>query len=456
MKEFLERNIFWNVRIYKPNSIDISSRNYTKDFSKLFFSRLCDSCVIPEGVADNNDDRHHIKKYYSLVVILGVVSLIGNVVTFVHEIMILSKKNYAKERRLYNVLVLNLCFANLLMSVYLITSPIALRVFERINFRVCNAMGVISALSVQASASILMIITAYRLYGVLCPYKHVYSKLIFILLGIVWLTWLIVVTLPLTGESLFSHEFTREIEVELEDDVFHFSPRQIYRTVQTLSRAINVTDEPFSKVLHVLSDNKRNDVAVQLLKSFNLIDFERYEVNFVGPYLMRRWCSVEIFVDARNSTVTYFFLSLLIFNFVEFLFIFVAYLIMYLDLSRTRLNRFFWCFPLKPSVKNLESKTQERKTEDKKVYMRIFLVAVTDLVCGIAVCLIGLVHYFAGFVFDCSQNYFFAKSATPVVAVLITLNSIINPYIYSFHLWKNFLKRCCKQLKQLKKRIFNS
>ena len=153
--------------------------------------------------------KHHI--FPVIVIAFAVISLLGNGITIIHEIHTLIKlkdTQGAKEKKLYKILVLNLCFADLLMAIYVIAFLIAKITFERISSDLCNTMGVISALSTQASVSILVIITGYRLYGVLFPFKLANIKLAVCSLVFVWIVWIVLVLLPLFNESLFAFEFT--------------------------------------------------------------------------------------------------------------------------------------------------------------------------------------------------------------------------------------------------------
>ena len=459
-KEFLENRIQCHVRIFENQVNGISSRNISNNLNSIFFPRLCKTCSAVNDGSNKDIFIYYFEKRYVIVAVitLGIISLLGNAITIIYEMQTLIKLKDtpgAKEKKLYKILVLNLCFADLLMAVYVIIGPIAKITFERISSDLCNTMGVTSALSTQASVSILVIITGYRLHGVLFPFKHVNIKLAIFLLVFVWIAWIVLVLLPLFNESLFAFEFTREIESNNVDGEKSFTEHitKVTRTVQHLASAINATDDLFSQVLVTANKFQTNEVAVQVLKSFNLVNFE-HNTSLVNYYSSKLGCTIELLIEARNTTTTYFSLFILSFNLVSYLFILIAYLIIFKNISKSCFLNFFPCFYLKRFPEKRGQNAPEVINENKQVYVRIFIVVVTDLACGIAICLIGLGHYLQGLVFDCSNNRSYEKLTTPFILMLFPLNSVINPYIYSFNLWKGIYKRCKKQLQNCNFRLF--
>ena len=454
MKEFLENHIRWQVGIY---SHDESKTLYDKanKSNNLIFSRICASCDDPNQDDDSNDGLlvFHVGYYFIAIIPIGLVSLLGNGITAIHEIkkVISLKTNEAKERKVYNVLVLNLCISDSLMGLYLTLGPIAFRFSDQevMNTNLCNALGVTSVLSMQASVSIIVIITAYRLFGVLFPYKRIHIKTTVILLVLVWLLWFVVLTLPLLSETLLAHQFTQTIVLNKHNGnrTIIDLPRFI-KNIQNLARSMNSTDDLFGHVLDAVSKYESNEVAVQLLQSFDLVDFERDEMSFVNYYYFASGCTFITFVEeARNPKArTYFSLFFLIFNLVEYVFILIAYLIMFKKISATRFMNLLPCVSQKTYFRTRGQQTQKIKNENKQVYARIFAVVATDLICGIPICLLGLAYFFEGlYVTECFRNLSFINVASLVVLVLFPLNSIINPYIYSLHLRKNLFNRCKKQ-----------
>ena len=454
MKEFLQHQIQCHVQIFEYQVDDILTNNTSNNLNSIFFPQLCETCNDTyEDIAIFYFENYHIIQFF--IIAFAIISLLGNGITIIHEIQTLIKLKDmppdAKEKKLYKILVSNLCFADLLMATYILTLSITKLTFERISSDLCNTIGVISVLSMQASVSILVIITSYRLYGVLFPFKHVNIKLAVFLLVFVWIVWIVVVSLPLFNESLFAFEFTREIESNSVDGEKSFTERitKVTRTVQHLASAINATDDLFSQVLVTANKFQTNEVAVQVLKSFNLVNFEQ-NTNLVNYYSLKFGCTMEFLIDARNTTTTYFSLFLLSFDLVCYLYILIAYLIMLKNISKLCFFSILPCLSLRYFSEEQEQNVPKAINENKQVSLQILIIIVTDLICGIAICFVGLGYYFQGLVSDCSHNRSYGDIATPFIMMLFPLNSVINPYIYSFHLWKAIYRRCKQRLRYCK------
>ena len=48
------------------------------------------------------------------------------------------------------------------------------------EYRVCNALGVLNFLSSQVSMSTILLISCFRLYSVVCPFKKVRLRIVFL------------------------------------------------------------------------------------------------------------------------------------------------------------------------------------------------------------------------------------------------------------------------------------
>ena len=450
MKKFLQNQIQCHVQIFENVVDDVLTKNTSNHLNRIFFPQLCETCNNTyEDITIFYLKNHHIIPI--IVIAFAVISLFGNGITIIYEIQTLIKlkdTQGAKEKKLYKILVLNLCFADLLMAINVITFFIAKLMFKRIRSDLCNTMGVTSALSTQASVSILVIITGYRLYGVLFPFKLVNIKLAVCLLAFIWIAWIVVVSLPLFNESLFAFEFTREIEsnnVVDSEKSFTKHITKVTRTVHHLASAINATDDLFSQVLVTANKFQTNEVAVQVLKSFNLVNFE-HNTSLVNYYSSKLGCTIELLVEARDTTTTHYSLFIFSLDLVSYVFILIGHLIILKSISKSCFFSILPCLSLRHFSETQKRNVPETINENKQIYMRILIVVVTDMTCGMAICLIGLGHYFLGLVFDCSNNRSYLKIAAPLVWILFPLNSVINPYIYSFNLWKGIYVSCKQRL----------
>ena len=459
MKQFLKNNVHWSIECVQQPFDNVANSSYKQQSyfkenignlnAKRFCSKfLCDG--YDEIQSEENYDRFNsiLNDCYVVLLILGIVSLLGNGSVIIYHIKMLIKlrNTIEKEKKLYNILVLNLCFADLLMAVYLIIGPIALVKSKQFSSALCNALGFISALSIQTSASFLAIITAYRLYGVRFPYKRVSIKKAAGLLLLVWLCWLAVVSLPLLNENLFARHFTYGVEIS--KPPCRIALHKVSKTVEILADSVEPNQNTFSSILNVLRNYKSNEIALQVLESFTLVNFKSKDTEFLEFYNSKRGCTIEAFTNKDNAKSLYLF-ALLMFNLTEYLFILFAYLNIFVNISALRTKKLIPCVSQKDVTLHRRRKDQKLKNENKKIYLVIFIVVLTDLIFGLPTCMISLVQYIKNFVHECKEyqtdNF---QWVTPIfVLVLIPLNSIINPYIYSFHLWKSFYKfvrNCCR------------
>ena len=445
--ELLKKHIDWHVRTYEVNNNEALPNCIEKNCTEISFLRVCETC----RPTDNGHFISFIQTYYIVFVVLGLISILGNGMTFLYELKHVTKQingQQEKARKVYHTLVLNLCVADCLMGIYLIVCSLAIAKIGRVNSNMCNALGVISTLSLQTSTSFLTVITAYRLYGVVYPFKTIRTKFTVVLLLFIWIIWLIVIAFPLFNKTIFAYEFTRGIRFYHEKKSLVFADISIItKTVQKLALAVNSTDQILSNVLYDISKFENNEVSVQLSKSLNLLSFERDEMNFVDYYFPNSGCTVEFFNWAKNDTISYYSLSFLILNLVGYIFIIIAYLVISKKISSLRLLNMLPCLG-KISCLKTQNDNRPKKiiAENNQIFRRIFIIITTDLVCGIPICLIGLSYYFDTLINDCGRNKDFENTAYIAVAALFPLNSIINPYIYSFRMWKSNFRKCKQRL----------
>ena len=430
MKTFLKNHIRWNVLIYEIMSLNSSSENT----NSILFSEICKPCE------NEKEDDRDFASFIILIYILGVVSVLGNVVTVVYEFktLITLKRRRAKGHTIYSILVINLCIAQLLIGIGFITLA-TLSLDDPKSSSLCSALGVIHAMSVQASASFLAIITGYRLCGILFPLKRIQLKTTVAFSVSVWILWLIVAALPLFNESLFAHEFSREIVVNTNNDTITIKLQSAIKTFRTLGQEINfISNEPFGQVLNVLNQYTSNEVIFQLLQSFNLTSFELGEPYFKKFYEFNSGCTFYALIES-TVVVKYFLMFLFIFSFIEFLFILISYFIIMQNISAFRFKKLFPCLTRKISSKIRSRKISKVEAENRKIYIRIFIIIITDLMVFVPLYLLGLLYYFNSVSFGCEhwEN---------IAAILLFLNSLINPYIYSFNFWSDLFRRGKRRL----------
>ena len=457
MNQFLKENVNWEVHAYpvvSNNSFRTTKQLQNQTLvgcgenigdTELFVQGLCTS---EEAKSDGDVER--LYSYHWLYLVMGIVAFVGNGVVIVHEIKSLRKRSKksnlstSKEKNIYKFLVLNLSLADFLMSIYLIVYSVALHYSPNssnaMDVNLCGALGVMSVLSSQVSVTVLVVISAYRLRAIIYPYKQVRMKLPIILISLTWAVWLVIAAFPLLNiEFIFARgvalygttNFTQMVRVPF---------WRIQESIAELTSHINDTSD-FGKLLHTLSKFPSKQTTFQVLSSFGFVNFETDNWNLIGYYDTGRGCTLEVLTMAKQR-FSYFSMACLLYNFLSFLFILIAYAVVLRDISSTR-HCMRSCFS--KIEKGNSAHIDNTLTENKKIYYRIFVVVFTDMFCWMPVCVIGFV-YFLKFLtipdfYSTGRLPFATREAIPlVVMALVPINSVVNPYIYSFHFWKKFVK----------------
>ena len=199
--ETLLDHINWKLFLY------ISCNNNTCSSYKLIDNCSNEACCVTDSVDEiilhgsycensANDCSSTINSYpvvhWYIFFVLGLISVIGNLIV-IHDKAknLISNRSENKEIKIYYTLVLNLALSDLLMGVYwtAISFEIKQKVKNNYYFSksgVCNALGIINALSSQVSITALFIISLYRLMSMVRPYKTQRLKLVVVLLSVTW------------------------------------------------------------------------------------------------------------------------------------------------------------------------------------------------------------------------------------------------------------------------------
>ena len=127
------------------------------------------------------EKQNYLSRTSSVIVILGIISLIGNItVIFIEVRALIQKHSVSKEKSVHRVLILNLSISDLLMGFYITFFPITLKFDKFLKFNMTpelsNFFGVISVLSSEISVTVLVLICLYRWVGIAYPYKVIKLK----------------------------------------------------------------------------------------------------------------------------------------------------------------------------------------------------------------------------------------------------------------------------------------
>ena len=411
-------------------------------------------------------EKYVIRNFVSnwiLLLIFGLISVFGNAVVMYYKIKCLWKKcNRRKQVQIYNALVFNLSFSDLLMGIYLtslafeIRNKVARNVYFG-NTPLCNVLGILNFISSQVSLTLLTIISLFRLLSVAYPYQKQHLKIAVSLIVLTWFIWIPVSILPVIQQEPLATFFTSGIHNE------HFTNTpenyvSIFKIKLLIKNLLKLAPEN-SNVKHVLGaalrENSR-DVMVKTLEKLGIIDTSIEAWHFSGYYTSKYSCSINFLVQDREVLPhNYFTLCIILYNVLSCVFIVIAYGIISVQV--------FGCHSANPNnfrrrtLSSFYRKSSRKKQtnepnlirdyENQKLFCRMFIVIVTDILCWIPLCVLFFVFWFEP-IEEIGKPMFSHLHQNFQIAVLwiIPLNSILNPYIYSFHLWQDLFKACKKKL----------
>ena len=389
-------------------------------------------------------------KWY-FVLILGLLCLLGNSVVILDKIISLRKKQLKdKEIQIYHTLVLNLALADLLMGIYLTAIGFEIKHKASISVyfsepRLCNVLGIISTVSSQVSITILFIISFYRLIGVIKPYKSLHFKFIVTLVTLTWLIWLVVAAMPLIPlkplKRVFTFGFVKNRQID-QDSVIAFAKLASFIEERMLPGFVNISE--VKSVLQNVIQFPTSSVFQKFSASLGWIRFEPRNWKLVEFYDSKYLCSTDFIVENDKQLHHYFDLTLVFYNLTISVAIVIAYVLVTIKLRDKHSGMFFaYCKWFSGNFSCICEKNGHlnavRLAENRKLFRRISIIIMTDVACWVPICLMSIVNrQFSSK--NAEELLKHSISFNTVILILVPLNSILNPYIYSVHLWKLLFK----------------
>ena len=397
--------------------------------------------------------------HWYIFLVFGLLCLCGNFVVISQKITCLcNNRNQHKNVVIYNILVLNLSIANLLMGIYLIA--ISLEISRKLKKNIyfsshgfCSFLGIICSLSTQMSISILAIISFCRLISIKFPYKKQHVKLVVGILISMWLIWLAIASLPVIPleplASVFTVALARDSDLKSGTFIAFFYTRPFLEnlTFQLKFHKIN-------SILEAIRKYPTISILSKLHDQFGWVDLERENWALVGYYDSSYICSTSFFIDYSNFQVSdYFTLSYVFADLILSIAVIVIYL--YVTLTVSSDKKIACTISKSCKTKKIQTKCSPkrhgnltaRNVENQKIYRRISIIIITDMVFVIPLCLAVLALKLV--TFDTGNDILKQFSVTQTLLLFfVPFNSIINPYIYSFQFWKNYFKYLKNKIKK--------
>ena len=352
------------------------------------------------------------------------------------------KRNHDKEMHIYNVLVLNLSLADLLMGIYLIT--VSLVIHHKINKdlyfsepMLCDTLGVVHFVSGQVSITVLAIISYYRLFSILFPYKQQHIRVVVVLATTSWLIWITMALLPVIPCEPFLTIFTYGVhknQTYADDNVIYFASQ--INLFESLKQA-TVNDTTVLAVLNATTSYSSTKVLRKAMGSFGLLNTATDDVALFGYYNFQYTCSMSIITDETNLTFLNFFnLAIISYNLLASISVLIAYFLISVNVSGYQ-NIIFNM--LKCKKREDDPLNKLREPENQRLFRRISIVVATDLLCWLPICITSLLFWTSDELFSSPVQS--SIDFQTILIFVMSINSICNPYIYSYMFWKNFFRR---------------
>nr|CAB3263498.1 low-density lipoprotein receptor-related protein 2-like [Phallusia mammillata] len=374
-----------------------------------------------------NHNDYEMNKVSPLVWAMAIITISGNSIIIFHGIKAF-RKGFAvrsKVEKIYNILILNLSFADLLMGFYLLVRCIMLNE-DKPQWRSykdsrCTAIGVVNFVSSQVSVTILIIITTCRLFSVLWPYRTISVRVVVSAICINWLLWSFISIIPLLNIKTFSGECNTYMRRQW---IKHVAERFANASSEmcgnnTLPSRYNFTDD----CLIAANIFVKRECSREMSTFYN-----RFQA-----------CSMQFFFDSFGDPWVPFTLTILTFNCLAFIYMLVAYCLIYRNVKHSTHCSCSSdiCGNFRKCLCGSEEETQ-REVEDRRMQRRIFFIVCTDFLCWVPVSLIAFFHP----AFTSTDNYWTSKPYLSIFIILILpLNSAINPILYSTFV----MSKCCGQ-----------
>ena len=323
----------------------------------------------------------------------------------------------------------------------------------------CNALAIINLVSSQVSITTLFIISFYRLVGVTRPFKRQHLKLVVTLIALTWIVWIVIAILPVIPLETFKTSFTVGLSKDYKYDKNSFIEYPYFADIlqhYTIpSFTINATEA--TSVLQAVAQYPTQEVMEKFSSALGWADFETESWSTVGLYDYQYTCSLDLFIfsgdylyrDANNFKLTFVLYNLIVSVVVLIFYSVITFKVFEIDkycLNSCKCWKLCWekC----GNGMFFHKKNAFRSAKNRRMLKRISFIVMTDIMCWIPLCIASLVVWNVPLNSETIQNLGdYLSNTTPFQIVLVTvvpLNSILNPYIYSSHMWKSVFKKIRK------------
>lgn len=389
-------------------------------------------------------------KTWQPFLVLGILCIFGNLIVISKKAKTLWKNTRkSKETTIHSFLILNLAIADLLMGIYLFAISMEIRNYAQdseysTSNSVCNTYGIVNMISGQVSLTILVMISYFRLHGLIFPYRRVHKKTAVILIAVSWMWWLLFAIIPILEIATLEEFFT----FGASSPFFHKNYYLVFRNVRRFLDSfigLDIRGNELECVINATQKIKTPSILLGTLQSFDIINFDREQWILKGYYTKQSFCAANLLLKS-SSPSSHYTLFIISINLLFCIAIILAYSAILYNVTGRQKLRIFCSYCTKKATYITEQKRDyRRRKEDQKIFYRVGLIVLTDLVAWLTICLLSLDFYFSPRNLCKYLRWFSIIQVFALCAV--PLNSVINPYVYSI---KDFQSTYLKIRKSLK------
>nr|XP_039248516.1 uncharacterized protein LOC120326321 isoform X1 [Styela clava] len=367
----------------------------------------CQNCT--RGIFSNDDRLISSTPLLPFLWIISLTAVIGNLMVIASSIVriMTSRKNKSDIEESQNVMILNLATADFFVGIYTLAISIqniilssgdryCLHDHEWRSSSSCSSLGAILTIGSEGSVFILTIVTALRLKAVIRPFSKGYVKTVYKVSLASWSLALILALIPLAPST--RDYFVESIWYERNSVLSNVKRENLQLYTEKLVAFRNLSSS-------YVYDNGG-------IGSWQLLEKLMYDLNpdyipkrRFGYYSSHGVCLPNFFPAPEEDAAWGYSLVIILINFFSLFFIFAAYIVIYRKATSSKVHK---------------ASTVERCVVLQKKITRI---VATDFVCWMPICIMSFLQVSG---FEISKQVY-----VPVGTILIPINSMLNPFLYS-------------------------
>jgi len=388
--------------------------------------------------------------------VLGLLSIFGNVFVLANSYRVLKQSHrvLSDVQKIHHIMLINLAIADFLMGVYLICRGV-LSIFtyggdnaqKTVSRDLCSFLGVITVVSCQMSVTVLVLISSFRLYSVVKPFRRLNVKVAYLSLTLSWILWFLFGSLPLFEVEEVQRLFGSYKDTGCAGLPYRFTHKLMrYLVKKFLEKLSSECNFSFNSTL-TLSDGLKTQQLLNIAQHIKIIS---YNPSFYNYFQEQSLCMVKYYLTSIDGH-RFYGLSLLAINFTAFMYLFGVYLLIYFKFSKEK-SSFFCC----SGLRNVGDQSV-RDEEDQRLQCRVFFIIATDFLCWVPTAVIAFWYTAAAYNPKVAEVCQFMMKVIPPLAgmtlLLLPINSALNPLVYTSTMSSvmKFASRLCSQKLNAKK-----